>query len=164
MPFTPLHMGPGILCKALRRERFSLMVFGWAQILMDLQPLVAMLTGRGELHGFTHTWLGAGLLAVVAAPSGKYLGALGLYLLGLRNQLPIRWRAAWLGAFVGTASHVLLDSIVHADTQPLAPLSSANPLLGLLSWEAMERLCLACGALGSVLFLYRTRRPPAAPN
>ncbi|HYQ38464.1 MAG TPA: hypothetical protein VER09_05940, partial [Pseudomonas sp.] len=77
MPFTPLHMGPGILLKALLPTRFSLMVFGWAQIVMDLQPLLAMLTGRGELHGLSHTWPGAGLLAVVAALSGKYLGALG---------------------------------------------------------------------------------------
>lgn len=157
MPFTPLHMGPGILLKALRPERFSLMVFGWTQIVMDLQPLVAMLSGRGELHGFTHTWVGAGLLAVVAALSGKYLGALGLYLMGLRSQLPIRWRAAWPAALIGTASHVLLDSIVHADTQPLAPLSTANALFGLLSWEDMEWLCLACGALGSILFLTRKR-------
>jgi hypothetical protein len=39
MPFTPLHMGPGIAIKAIARRRFSLMVFGWSQILMDLQPL-----------------------------------------------------------------------------------------------------------------------------
>jgi hypothetical protein len=73
-------MGSGILLKALRPERFSLMVFGWTQIVMDLQPLVAMLSGRGELHSFTHTWIGAGLLAVVAALSGKYLGARQVYL------------------------------------------------------------------------------------
>jgi hypothetical protein len=158
MPFTPLHMGPGLLLKAFLPTSFSLMVFGWAQIVMDLQPLVAMLTGQGELHGFTHTWVGAGLLAVVAALSGKYLGELGLYLIGLRSQLPIRWRAAWLGAVIGTASHVLLDSLVHADIQPLAPFSPANGLYGLLSWEAMEWFCLASGALGGILYLAAARR------
>lgn len=153
MPFTPLHMGPGLLLKAILPTSFSLMVFGWAQIVMDLQPLVAMLTGQGELHGFSHTWIGASLLTLVAALSGKYLGELGLYLIGLRSQLPIRWRAAWIGAVIGTASHVLLDSLVHADIQPLAPFSSANGLYGLLSWEAMEWFCLACGALGAALYL-----------
>lgn len=57
MPFTPFHMGPGILLKALLQGSFSLMVFGWSQIVMDLQPLIAMLTGMGKLHGFTHTYL-----------------------------------------------------------------------------------------------------------
>lgn len=158
MPFTPLHMGPGLLLKACLPTSFSLMVFGWAQIVMDLQPLVAMLTGRGELHGFSHAWIGASLLALVAAVSGKYLGELGLYLIGLRSQLPIRWRAAWVGAVIGTASHVLLDSLVHADIQPLAPFSTTNRLFGLLSWEATEWFCLACGALGSGLYLAVARR------
>lgn len=158
MPFTPLHMGPGILLKSLLPTSLSLMVFGWAQIVMDLQPLVALLTGRGELHGFSHTLIGASLLTLVAALSGKYLGELGLYLLGLRNQLPIRWRAAWVGAVIGTASHVLLDSLVHADIQPLAPFSTANGLFGLVSWEAMQWLCLASGALGGILYLAGARR------
>lgn len=29
MPFTPFHMGPGLLVKALLQGSFSLMVFGW---------------------------------------------------------------------------------------------------------------------------------------
>lgn len=94
IPFTPLHMGPGILPKALLPSRFSLMVFGWAQLVMNLQPLLALLTGRGGLHGFTHTWIGASLLTVPAALGGKYLGELVLYLLGLRRQRSIRWSAA----------------------------------------------------------------------
>jgi drug/metabolite transporter (DMT)-like permease len=31
------------------------MVFGWAQIAMDLQPLIVLLAGEGRLHGFSHT-------------------------------------------------------------------------------------------------------------
>ena len=46
MPFTPLHMGPGVLVKAVFQGGFSLMVFGWAQIVMDIQPLVVLLTVR----------------------------------------------------------------------------------------------------------------------
>ena len=62
MPFTPFHMGPGILIKALLQGSFSLMVFGWAQILMDIQPLVALITSKGQLHGFSHTYIGASLI------------------------------------------------------------------------------------------------------
>lgn len=122
---------------------------------MNLQPLLALLTGRGGLHGFTHTWIGAGLLTVPAALVGKYLGELALYLLGLRRQRSICWSAAWLGIGI----HVLLDGLVHTDVRLFVPLSAANGLFGRLSWKAMEWLCLACGALGSVRYLAVACRP-----
>jgi len=58
MRFTPLHMGPGVLIKSMLQGSFSLMVFGWSQIVMDVQPLLVMITGDGHLHGFSHTIIG----------------------------------------------------------------------------------------------------------
>ena len=66
MPFTPIHMGPGILIKSLLQGSFSLMVFGWTQIVMDIQPLIVLISGEGHLHGFTHTYIGAILIAIFA--------------------------------------------------------------------------------------------------
>jgi hypothetical protein len=83
-------MGLGVPVKAVFAGGFSLMVFGWAQIVMDIQPPVALLTGEGQLHGFTHTNLGAASLAVLSALTGKYLGELGLRLLKMPQYLPIR--------------------------------------------------------------------------
>jgi membrane-bound metal-dependent hydrolase YbcI (DUF457 family) len=51
-----------------------------------------------------------------------------LDIFGLRN---LRMRAVTLGAIAGTYSHVVLDSLLHADMRPFAPFSAANPLLGL---------------------------------
>ena len=65
MPFTPLHMGPGLAVKAVMQRKFSLLVFGWSQVVIDLQPLLAMTTGRVELHGFSHTLLGATLIGLL---------------------------------------------------------------------------------------------------
>lgn len=152
MPFTPLHMGPGILVKALLQGSFSLMVFGWAQILMDVQPLLALMTGQGELHGFTHTYLGATGLALVAALSGKYLGEFGLRSIGEARFLPIRWVTAGGSALIGTWSHVVLDSIMHADIRPFAPFSAANALLNLLSYDALYLFCLVSGLIGVGLY------------
>jgi len=50
MPFTPFHMGPGCLIKALTGNRLSLTIFGFSQIAMDVQPLVHMLRGEGIVH------------------------------------------------------------------------------------------------------------------
>lgn len=43
-------MGPGVLVKALLQGGFSLMVFGWAQVVMDVQPLLMIVTGDGQLN------------------------------------------------------------------------------------------------------------------
>jgi membrane-bound metal-dependent hydrolase YbcI (DUF457 family) len=154
MPFTPVHMGPGILVKALMQGSFSLMVFGWAQIVMDIQPLFVMITGEGHLHGFSHTYLGACLLAVFSAVTGKYLSQLGLFLIGLNKgwKVNIRWWVAVLSAFIGTFSHVLLDSIMHADVQPFFPITLDNDLLGLVSVHTLHKICLYSGLIGAVLY------------
>lgn len=119
MPFTPVHMGPGIAVKAVMQHKFSLMVFGWSQIVIDLQPLFVMITDRGELHGFSHTYVGATLIGLFCALSGKYLGELGLRIIREPQHLPISWPVSFISAFIGTYSHVAIDSIMHADIQPL---------------------------------------------
>ncbi|MES2205570.1 MAG: metal-dependent hydrolase [Pseudomonadota bacterium] len=152
MPFTPLHMGPAIVIKTLAQKRFSLMVFGWSQIVIDVQPLVVLLTNKGHLHGFTHTYIGATLIALFCALSGKYLGEIGLDLIKEHKYLPIHWATAFISAFIGTYSHVFLDSIMHDDIQPFWPFSLQNNLNGIISIHALHIFCLATAIIGSVFF------------
>lgn len=152
MPFTPLHMGPGLLLKSLLQGSFSLMVFGWAQILMDVEPLVAMIRGEGVLHGASHTWAGALLIGGAAALSGKPAAVLGLRLFRLASHLPLSWPVAFASAWIGTFSHVLLDGVMHADMQPLRPFTDGNGLLGLVSVGHLHLFCLVTGALGLLLY------------
>ena len=154
MPFTPLHMGPGIVIKALLQGSFSLMVFGWAQIVMDVQPLLVMITGAGHLHGFSHTYLGAILLALFSALTGKYLSEVGLYLFELNKDWSIKigWGVAFVSAFIGTFSHVLLDSIMHADVQPFYPFTLNNRFLNFISVSTLHQLCLYSGLVGGVVY------------
>lgn len=165
MPFTPIHMGPGILVKALLQGSFSLMVFGWAQIIMDIQPLVVMITDEGHLHGFSHTYVGATLLAIFSALSGKYLSEIGLFLFGLNDewQVKIAWWVAFLSAFIGTFSHVLLDSIMHYDVEPFFPVTTENIFLNLISVRALHEACLYSALVGGILYfglnwLQKTRK------
>lgn len=154
MPFTPIHMGPGILIKALLQGSFSLMVFGWSQIVMDIQPLLVMITGEGHLHGFSHTYIGATILAIFSALSGKYLSEICLYILGMNmeSKIKISWIISILSAFIGTFSHVLIDSIIHSDMKPLYPLIENNNLLGLISIEALHKACLYSGIVGGFTY------------
>ena len=148
MPFTPLHMGPGLLIKAPMQGAFSLMVFGWTQILIDIQPLVVLLTGHGALHGISHTYLGATPIALLAALSGKYAGEFGLRVLRRPEFLPIGWRTAFASAFIGAYSHVAIDGIMHADMSPLWPFATARMLYGIIPVETLHLLCLASALLG----------------
>lgn len=147
-------MGPGILVKALLQSSFSLMVFGWSQIVMDLQPLVAIVTGEGKLHGFTHTYVGSALIALFSAITGKYLSQWALVVLsnGAQRGITIRWWVAFLSAFIGSYSHVILDSIMHTDIEPLSPFSQSNELLGLVSVATLHKFCLYSGLVGAVLY------------
>jgi membrane-bound metal-dependent hydrolase YbcI (DUF457 family) len=152
MPFTPLHMGPGIVVKACLQGAFSLMVFGWSQILIDIQPLVVMLTDRGELHGFSHTFIGASLIAIIAAPSGKYLGEIGLRIVRMPEYNPISWRVAIISAFIGTYSHVFIDAIMHSDIEPFFPFSNQSTWHGFISIDMLHLLCVASALVGGVAF------------
>ena len=155
MPFTPFHMGPGIFIKALLQGSFSLMVFGWAQIVMDIQPLFVLITGEGHLHGFSHTYFGATLLAVFSALSGKYLSEIGLKIIGVSNNsnpVKIVWRVAFVSAFIGTYSHVALDSIMHSDVQPYYPFSLENEVLGLITVPQLHQLCIYSALVGAIIY------------
>jgi len=156
MPVTPFHMGPGIVIKAVAGRYFSLMVFGFSQVAMDVEPLVRIIRGDAVLHGFTHTYLGATLIGLVVV--GRPICQLFLnywtyspFMNWLRGPKLISWPAAIADAFVGTYSHVFLDSIMHSDMQPLAPLSEVNGLLHVISVGALHLLCVLCGVFGALL-------------
>jgi membrane-bound metal-dependent hydrolase YbcI (DUF457 family) len=155
MPFTPIHMGPGLLLKALMRGAFSLIIFGYAQVLIDLQPLVALTTGRVEHHGWTHTWLGAVVIGCFAAATGRPLtnAALRLVRGGARSRLSVSWAVAFGSGLIGTLSHVALDSLVHSDMHALWPWSEAQPWLGAATSAQVDAGCFACGVIGAVLYL-----------
>ena len=128
------------------------MVFGWTQIIMDIQPLVVILTGQGHLHGFTHTYIGATLIAIASGLTGKYAAECGLRFIGQARFLPIRWTVVFVSAFIGSFSHVLLDSIMHPDVEPFAPFILTNAMLGFISIEALHTFCLYSVLVGSGLY------------
>ena len=170
MPATPLHMGPGILVKAVAGRHFSLMVFGFAQVLIDIEPVVRIVRGDAVLHGFTHTYLGATGIAVAAALIGRPVCEWLLdrwrddpaspFMNWLRGSPKITWTAALSGAFAGTYSHVVLDSIMHVDMEPLAPFSASNVLHHLISLDALHVFCIATAVMGAALMAlwYAARR------
>jgi hypothetical protein len=173
MPFTPFHMGPALALKAVSGPYFSVLVFGIAQVAMDIEPLIGMIRDAEVLHGWTHSYAGAtviGLLVMLLAPPlcrlilDRWNAELAAHGVGwLSSPGRIGWLPAATGAFVGTYSHVMLDSIMHADMTPLSPWSKANSLLGVISIGELHVVCVVAGAVGVAawyfLSLRRQRRP-----
>jgi membrane-bound metal-dependent hydrolase YbcI (DUF457 family) len=116
------------------------------------------LSGGGISHGFSHTYLGATFIALFCALSGKYLGELGLKIIRKKEYLPINWNVAFISAFIGTYSHVLLDSVMHSDVIPFNPFWKSNILLSIVSVNTLHIFCLGTGLLGLVIY-YLIEKP-----
>lgn len=151
-------MGAALIVKPGLNRNFSVITFGLAQVAMDIEPGVGMLTGADLLHGPTHTILGAlviGYLVKLIAPSvcnyllrkwNKEVTFHGLP--QFAQPEPISKTAVTVGAFFGTLSHVVLDSLMHHDIHPLLPFSQINPLIGLVSHDGVYQLCAIAGFVG----------------
>ena len=163
MPFTPFHMGAALIVKPGLNRNFSVITFGLAQIAMDIEPGIGMLTGAEVLHGPTHTILGA---LVIAYSVMLISPRVCTYLLRRWNKEVIHYKLPWLaqsesvsktalivGAFFGTLSHLALDSLMHHDIHPFLPFSRANPLMGLVTHDAVYQLCSVAAILGFFAWL-----------
>lgn len=158
MPFTPFHLGPGAAFKAIGGRHFSFMVFGGAQVLMDIEPLVRIYQEAPILHGYTHTLAGALCIGIVATLTGKPISTFVLRRLRIPHY-PLTWTAATAGALLGTFSHVILDAMMHADMQPWWPFSRENQLLGVVSMSSLHLGCVAAGLIGGAAIWWRKASP-----
>ena len=149
MPFTPFHLGPGAAFKAIGGRHFSFMVFGGAQVLMDLEPLIGILRGSRILHGYTHTLAGALVIGLVSAVIGKPISAYVLRALRIPHY-PLTWMACLAGGLIGTFSHIAFDAIMHGDMRPWWPFADRNGLLHIVGIGELHALCVALGLLGAM--------------
>lgn len=151
--------------KPAAMQNFSVLTFGIAQVAMDIEPGLGMLLGWQVLHGPSHTIAGAlviALLVIWVSP------AICKFILSRYNAEVLHYQQDWLlepgdvsrtavlsGAFIGTLSHIALDSLMHHDMHPLAPFSQTNPLIDLISHDGVYQLCVALGVLGILVWLMR---------
>jgi hypothetical protein len=154
VPLTPFHLGPGALFKAIGGPRFSFMIFGGSQVLMDIEPLVRMIRHDSVLHGPSHTVVGATVIGVVSVVAGRPISEAVLGFLKIPHT-PLTWRVSFISAFIGTYSHIILDAIMHRDMNPLWPIASGNPLLGLISVGALHLFCVGAGVAAVAIIVGR---------
>lgn len=155
MPITPFHFGPGMAVKAIVPRLFSLTTFIGANVLIDIEPLYYMLTNQYPLHRFFHTYVGATAI-ILAAVFGMLLLAHLLKAFSFNPwwaQREFELLPVVVGAVFGAYSHIVLDSIMHTDIQPLAPFSEGNPIFHVVTLSELHEFCLIAGILGVVVLL-----------
>jgi membrane-bound metal-dependent hydrolase YbcI (DUF457 family) len=144
MPFTPYHMGFGLIIKSAKPTKISFIMYGFSQIAIDAQQLYKHMAERAVTHGITHTILGATVIGFACLPFRS--------LMGLIFKKEITISSAVYGVFIGVYSHLVLDSIVHIDVSKnlFRPFNFDSHLFGLLSIEGMNRLCILLGLIGII--------------
>jgi len=154
VPFTPFHLGPGAVLKAIGGRHFSFMVFGGSQVMMDIEPLVGIIRGSFVLHGITHTPPGALVIGTVAGIIGRPISSWVLKLLQIPHY-PFTWTASFVAAYAGTFSHVILDAMMHPDTRPWWPFSNENQLLAVIPVEWLHLACVITAVVGGAAVALR---------
>lgn len=158
MPFTPFHFGPGAALKAVAPRHFSFTLFAFTNVAIDVEPLVYLVADDYPVHRFFHTYAGATLAAVACYLVGRPVCSWAIRLWnGRLSEAQSRWLEiepriaalpAAIGAVSGAWSHVLIDSLMHADMRPLAPFSAADGMDRFFSFAEIQGFCALIGALG----------------
>jgi hypothetical protein len=172
MPFTPFHFGPGAALKAVLGKRFSFTVFCFAQVATDCETAYYMLQGEYPWHRFCHTYVGATLVGGLSMVVGRPICQVALRILRHWAELEttsvtpvaISLGSAATGAFIGTYSHVVLDSIMHEGVAPFMPFSHANPLYQMMSSSALHGWCAGLGFFGMLYAAIAYHRATSASN
>jgi len=157
MPVTPFHFGPGALFHAIAPKHVSFLAFCIANILIDLESLYNLVHHNHPVHTFFHSYVGATL--IVAAVAFLHIVArwfaTRFWLPNLLHWRDLVTRQVIIGAALGAYSHVVLDSIMHQDIQPLSPFSASNHLLGLVSLSTLHSGCIIVGVSGLLITALR---------
>ena len=134
---------------------------------MDIEPLIGLFRNSGTLHGVTHTFIGAIIIAILAAIVSPYICRL---ILGRFNREVEFYKVGWLSApetasniviyssaYFGTLSHVLIDSFIYYDIHPFIPFSDLNPFLNIISQDGVYYLCSVSAILGAAPWVIRKK-------
>jgi hypothetical protein len=157
MPFTPFHFGPGFLIKTFFTRHFNFLAFVLSQVFIDFETAYNILNNQPRLHTYLHTFIGSLFVIPVALLILKFCHwyVMKFWPSAIFERIfveKVSLKVTMLSLFIGVWSHVLLDSIMHADARPFWPISKTNPFLDFIEVGPLHFLCLVSAAIGLVWF------------
>lgn len=150
-------------------RHFGFIAFAATQVVIDVETLYHLVRHDWPLHRTLHTYVGASVVGAIVGVAAFAIGELLIKWWNRFGQVQVvreiakprsfRRNAALLGGTTGGISHVLLDSIMHQDIQPLWPFTKANEMLGAISLVGLHRGCVIAGLVGlAIMFVNRIPR------
>jgi len=158
MPFTPFHLGPGLLLGLLLFSYIDFPTFLVASVIVDFEPfLVLTLNLNYPLHGFLHSFFGGTLIAfLLAAVMSKACNSISRLMSFLKLEQKLSFKSILSAALSGIFLHILLDSPLYSDIRPFYPLGF-NPLLSCSMFVGLEiyTLCALSFIGGGIVYAIR---------
>ncbi|MCW4051252.1 MAG: hypothetical protein NWE89_16125 [Candidatus Bathyarchaeota archaeon] len=154
MPFTPLHLGPGLLVALVLYPLLDLPTLLLATIILDIEPLLVLLLNlpqplHGPYHSLTVSTMPALAIAIVMYFARRYTEP---YMERIRLPQKTHAKHYVAGALVGVWLHVLMDAVLYPEMTLIYPFQW-NPLLGLISPDLMIRFSLISFPLAIIVYL-----------
>ncbi|MFW9818467.1 MAG: hypothetical protein ACFFE5_02560 [Candidatus Thorarchaeota archaeon] len=158
MPKTIYHLGPGLFFGLIFLKYLDFPTFILANVIVDLEPyFIAIFNLNFPDHGFVHSFLGGGLVALI-------LTGIMFFTRNLLNPVMSCFKLdqmrslskILLGSFSGIYLHILFDGHSHQYMQPLFPLEG-NPFYGSLGELGVQPLIIAGYLIPSGLLIYVIR-------
>ncbi len=142
MPFTPFHLGPGVLIGLLFYPFLDIPCILLASIIVDLEPLALWLQNAPILHAFFHTHFGASIAALAIIPCLWLLRRPLQYLMRMLGlpQISSIPRLVFT-SLIGVNLHIFLDALLYPEMHPFWPLLG-NPFFGLVSSQIVYFFCI----------------------
>lgn len=148
MPFTALHLIPGLIVYLLLFPHVDLPALMAATIILDIEPFANLfLLHRSQLHGPLHSPAVALLIvAPLLSVGSRLIERRSLFLVGIAGVFGWRPKVRTVppkttvsSVYIGIASHLVLDVWMHDDIPVLYPFGTANPFRSdlLMAWSGV---------------------------
>jgi len=158
MPFTPYHLGPGLMIGLLFLNFIDFPTFLIASIIVDIEPFIILFFNLDyPLHGFFHSFLGgtivALLLTVVMSKIRRYFSPLMSF---FKLEQDVSFKKILVASLSGIYIHILLDSPIYTDIQPFFPLAF-NPFYRSTSMPGLleTMICVLCFMGALIIYIIR---------
>ena len=158
MPFTPFHIGPGLLIGLLFLSFIDFPTFLIASIIVDIEPFLVLVFNLDyPLHGFFHSFLGGTIIAliltVIMIKVRKFFTPIMSF---FKIEQEFSFKKIILASLLGIYIHILLDSPIYIDIQPFFPLDF-NPFYRTTSLPGLleTMICVLCFIAGLIVYIIR---------
>lgn len=155
MPFTPYHLGPGLLIGLLFLDLIDFPTILIASVIVDIEPFFVLIFNLDyPLHGFFHSFLGGTIVALILT---LIMTKVRNYFTPIMSFFKLKQKISFmrilLASLIGIYVHILLDSSMYTDIRPFFPFDF-NPFYRTASLLGLTEtiICIWCFIAGLIIY------------